>query len=958
MRLPGLQARPQGAERPSLATVSPTDLGLGAVAREADRFAEEVARTEELQEIEAFKLDEEAAAPILSQLVETFEPVFAEGAANWDGVEPNFARGMDAMLSLNVARFMAGQQDLSPGVRQAVQRGIDDYRRATTQRAIEHQSRRRGQMASEEAQARAGARQGAAMAGYMEGMAGVRRELDQSYDGSTGDYSTRLLAAHDEQAARVLEAASPADRPVLQQRLDSQRLSLLGNGLEVEARAQQAFVANQVKAGGGQLVNAVLSAPTMYEDAVGQVDALIGALPAAARPAARAGLVNDLTVAHVEGLIADGEHDRALELLNGGTLDDRLDPSSKASLLSSATRASEALSVDDWTARMALEQRMEDNLTSVVTTGVEVPGADVASVEAMLGPRAAAEYALNLQKAQEARQATEGFGQMRPEAIAAQVESLRPEPGAPDFANQQRRYEMAQSAAAAELEGRARDPAAWALGQAPGLSAQLDDLSNPDPRARYQAGQAYAVGVLTLQDNAGVPASERRLLTKSAASGIVARAGQAGDRAEGLMQMASVVEAFAAPPGASSQQQTAARARQAMVIRELVGAGADAGDLAAALDLGDDPVRMGRYVAATRSGAFDALEKKDRDGLQDRVDAELATYLRSFDGGGHSPVLMGGRRTMAYRLAAQAMSERGLSETEAAREAARVLTDDYVFVGPQGWRMPRAEAEQRRAGVTGGNNRWRDLAQRGVGRTTAAYMANDGALLYTPADDGSGMTAAQRRERYADAVSRSGRWVTTPDDRGLMWMAPGLDGRLTPVLDSGGRPIVRRWQTLVEGGVDTDRPQGRDRPVGNVGQAPRGIRNNNPGNIEARSNIRWQGQSGDDGRFARFETPEHGLRALARDLYVKRDRGLDTVAEIISVWAPPNENNTAAYIAGVSREIGVGPNDPLDFDDPRVVAGLMGAIIFHENGQQPYAPALLQEAARNGRRQPARGNRR
>ncbi|MBO9502511.1 hypothetical protein [Brevundimonas sp. A19_0] len=954
MRLPGLQARPQGAQRPSLETVRPTDLGLGVVAREADRFAEEVAKTEELQEIEAFNADEEAAQPILRQLVETFEPVFAESAANWDGLEPNFARGMDALLTMNVTRFMAGQQDLSPGVRQAVERGVTDYQRATSQRAIEYQARRRGQMATEEAQARASARQGAAMGAYMQGMAGVRKTLDQDYDGSTGDYAARLLAGHDEWAATTLEGASEADRPAMQRWLDSQRLSLVATGLEVEARAQQGYVAGTVKSTGGQMVNAVLSSPSMYDTVLAQVDTVIAPLPAAARPAARAGLVNDLTVAHIEGLIAAGDHDRALELLNGGTLDDRLDPGSKATLLGSATRASEALSVDDWVDRMALQQRMEDNLTSVVTTGVEVPGADLASVEAMLGPREAAEYALNLQKAREARQATEGFGTMTPDAIAARVESLRPEPGAPDFADQQRRYEMAQSAASAELEARTRDPAAWALAQAPGLSARLDGLNSPDPQARFGAGSEYAVGVLTLQRNAGVPAEQWRLLTKSAASGIVARAGQAENRAEGLSQMASIVEAFAAPPGATNDQRKAARGRQIMVTNELIAAGADAGDLAAGLALGDDPVRMGRYVAATRTGALDALDKKDRDSLQDRVDAELATYMRSYTGASPGAALMGGRRNMAYRLAAQAMAERGLNETDAAREAARVLTEDYVFVGPQGWRMPRGEAERRRAGIVGGgtigdSNRWRDLAQRGVGRTTAAYMANEGALLYTPTDDGSGLSAARRRERYADAVSRSGRWVTTPDDQGLIWMAPTLSGEWKPVRDRDGHTIVRRWSSLVEGGVDPDRPQGQRRSVARADQPARGIRNNNPGNIEARSDIRWQGQAGSDGRFARFETPEHGLRALARDLYTKRDRGLDTVAEIISVWAPPNENNTAAYIAAVSRAIGVDPNEVLDFDDPRVMTGLMGAIIRHENGEQPYAQSLLQEAARNAR---------
>ncbi|HFX8036006.1 TPA: hypothetical protein ACIF5E_004931, partial [Escherichia coli] len=42
----------------------------------------------------------------------------------------------------------------------------------------------------------------------------------------------------------------------------------------------------------------------------------------------------------------------------------------------------------------------------------------------------------------------------------------------------------------------------------------------------------------------------------------------------------------------------------------------------------------------------------------------------------------------------------------------------------------------------------------------------------------------------------------------------------------------------------------------------RGIRNNNPGNLEYSKTNPWVGQTGDDGRFAKFETPEHGIRAL------------------------------------------------------------------------------------------------
>ncbi len=48
----------------------------------------------------------------------------------------------------------------------------------------------------------------------------------------------------------------------------------------------------------------------------------------------------------------------------------------------------------------------------------------------------------------------------------------------------------------------------------------------------------------------------------------------------------------------------------------------------------------------------------------------------------------------------------------------------------------------------------------------------------------------------------------------------------------------------------------------------RGIRNNNPGNIDHNPKNKWQGQLQHDPkiekRFCRFESPEYGIRALMK----------------------------------------------------------------------------------------------
>ncbi|EDB7600513.1 hypothetical protein F9271_08455 [Salmonella enterica] len=129
---------------------------------------------------------------------------------------------------------------------------------------------------------------------------------------------------------------------------------------------------------------------------------------------------------------------------------------------------------------------------------------------------------------------------------------------------------------------------------------------------------------------------------------------------------------------------------------------------------------------------------------------------------------------------------------------------------------------------------------------------------------------------------------------------------------------------------------------GSPGDAACGIRNNNPGNLEYSKSNPWVGQNGDDGRFAKFETPEHGIRALGRNLMSYQRQGIDTVNEIINRWAPPTDNNdTAAYIKAVCEQLGVSADEPLDSSNPDTLKALCAAIIQHENGSQPYSDQQL-----------------
>lgn len=132
--------------------------------------------------------------------------------------------------------------------------------------------------------------------------------------------------------------------------------------------------------------------------------------------------------------------------------------------------------------------------------------------------------------------------------------------------------------------------------------------------------------------------------------------------------------------------------------------------------------------------------------------------------------------------------------------------------------------------------------------------------------------------------------------------------------------------------------------------APRGIRNNNPGNIR-KSADKWQGMSAQqtDTAFVQFTAPVYGLRALAKLLLNYQAKyGLSTVRAIISRWAPPSENNTAAYINAVTAAMGQGADIAMDlYAKPELLAKLMRAIVAHENGaswRDYYADSLYAQA--------------
>jgi hypothetical protein len=122
---------------------------------------------------------------------------------------------------------------------------------------------------------------------------------------------------------------------------------------------------------------------------------------------------------------------------------------------------------------------------------------------------------------------------------------------------------------------------------------------------------------------------------------------------------------------------------------------------------------------------------------------------------------------------------------------------------------------------------------------------------------------------------------------------------------------------------------------------PRGIRNNNPGNIK-KNNVEWEGLAPEneqiDNTFFVFSAAKYGVRALS----TYRSYGLNNIYSIINRYAPPSENDTEAYQSFLSKETGYGVLTNLENTIEDYLPIVKG-IILMENGVQPYSEEEILE---------------
>lgn len=103
---------------------------------------------------------------------------------------------------------------------------------------------------------------------------------------------------------------------------------------------------------------------------------------------------------------------------------------------------------------------------------------------------------------------------------------------------------------------------------------------------------------------------------------------------------------------------------------------------------------------------------------------------------------------------------------------------------------------------------------------------------------------------------------------------------------------------------------------------------NNPANLRYAAG--YETASTRSGKFAVFPSLDEGVLAAAKQLQIYGTKDINNIHDIISKWAPSNENNTKAYIGHVVNSTGRSEFEKLNLNDTRTLAKLITAMSVKE----------------------------
>lgn len=167
----------------------------------------------------------------------------------------------------------------------------------------------------------------------------VNTELDQaieSYDGASPGFYDGQLERYDQRMAQALEDAPERLRPALEARFQGTPRARYGvAAADAENAATRAYSNRSIVQTVERTQNSILSSPASYRGALETVEDLAAGVPAAIRADFIEATEETYTAAYLSARLREDPYGLRAEL-NGGDLDDVVDPSNKDSFLSSA----------------------------------------------------------------------------------------------------------------------------------------------------------------------------------------------------------------------------------------------------------------------------------------------------------------------------------------------------------------------------------------------------------------------------------------------------------------------------------------------------------------------------------------------------------------------------------------------------------------------------------------------
>lgn len=357
-RLPGVLdiGDPRGA-RPSGASVRPTDFALG-------DLGEAVAQAGQAYLAVADQKAERALLPAQAG----YEGEAAQRSAAYDGREPGYANAETAHFD---AYFKPITEDpkLSDVQRFALRKRLDVYRQQAGARAVGVEAEKRGGVVAEHRAAMSAQNLSDGMSAFQDLYHKGMKDLSDSYDGSTQDYTRRAGQVADDAMAMALETVPDADHDTFKARVAGVKTNLQGQAQAVEDQRQQAYVVDKVKSAQGRNISTIIGNPDAFSLASSLADEVVAGVPKALRAPMLKEYQGSLAAARVQGLIVKGDLTTAGHELAAGQYDDVLEPGQKLQLIEavrshSAKRASdliESLSVGVDVDRAALAQAAKDS---------------------------------------------------------------------------------------------------------------------------------------------------------------------------------------------------------------------------------------------------------------------------------------------------------------------------------------------------------------------------------------------------------------------------------------------------------------------------------------------------------------------------------------------------------------------------------------------------------------------